>query len=302
MSSQRLWAFLAPEGFLNEALRELEYRKLRPIVQADHFFLLEGEPSPVFWSAVRWLRVERLEIQSIGDAARKLKPLAKRWALQPGAFHRRSVLVGEQLRELKAQEISFPTALALPEGAGAFTMLEENAVLWCREFDRPHPLGLVKFQEDRESAPSRAYLKLWEAFCLLGEWPQAREKTLDLGASPGGWTWVLASLGAEVVSVDRAELEPRIGKMPGVHFQRGDAFQYLPAAGREVDWLCCDVIAAPEKLLALVKEWVSAEQAKRFVCTLKFQGKADFATIEEFTRLGRILHLHHNKHELTFLR
>jgi integrase len=47
--------------------------------------------------------------------------------------------------------------------------------------------------------PSRAYLKLWELFTLIGEHPRPGELCLDLGSSPGGWTWVLQRLGARVV-------------------------------------------------------------------------------------------------------
>ena len=41
----------------------------------------------------------------------------------------------------------------------------------------------------------------------------------------------------------------------------------------------------------------------RIVCTLKFQGETDHATTRAFVAIpgARLLHLFHNKHELTFL-
>ena len=55
--------------------------------------------------------------------------------------------------------------------------------------------------------PSRAYLKLWEAFTVLGIRPAPGDFCIDLGASPGGWTWVLQSLGARVLSIDKGSVE-----------------------------------------------------------------------------------------------
>ena len=43
---------------------------------------------------------------------------------------------------------------------------------------------------------------------------------------------------------------------------------------------------------------------KRFLCTLKFQGDTDFAVMQRFAAVpgSRLVHLHHNKHELTWIR
>ncbi len=297
------WAVIAPQGFISETERELEFRKLRPVFREEGFYLFEGEPIEIAWAAVRWLDVKKISAPSISVAQRTLRPLARKWESFPALHRRRATLILEGLRAYEAALVSFPSKLEIPEGTGVFTMLDEKEVLWCRHFDRPDPLGRVPFLEDRESAPSRAYLKLWEALLLRGEWPLASDFCLDLGASPGGWTSVLATLGARVLAVDRAPLEPRIAAMLGVDFRKADAFKFTPSAvDGHVDWLCCDVISAPERLLELVRTWVAAGAAKRFVCTLKFQGEADPAVVAEFQELGRVLHLYHNKHELTFLR
>jgi 23S rRNA (cytidine2498-2'-O)-methyltransferase len=292
-----MWALLAPAGFAGETERELAFLGLAPIARFEDFFLFEGAPVDVAWAAVRWLAVERVAAPSIGAAARALKPLARKWEHLPLQHRGRAALILEQLRAYKLKEVPFPSALVLEEGVGCFTMLDEKEILWCRSFDRPDPLGRLPFVEDRVSAPSRAYLKLWESLCLLGEWPGAGVSCLDLGSCPGGWTWVLASLGARVLSVDGAPLEPKIAAMPGVEFKRGDAFALAPQAA---DWLCCDVISAPSRLLELVQKWEPL--VSRFVCTLKFQGEADPALVQQFRAHGRVLHLFHNKHELTFLK
>jgi 23S rRNA (cytidine2498-2'-O)-methyltransferase len=84
--------------------------------------------------------------------------------------------------------------------------------------------------------------------------------------------------------------------MKGVAYRKGDAFALTPESA---DWLCSDVISAPERILELVRAWRGS--ARAFVCTLKFQGEADPAIVHELRAFGRVLHLWHNKHELTFL-
>ena len=95
----------------------------------------------------------------------------------------------------------------------------------------PGCLGEYEFEEDKRSPPSRAYLKLWELFTRLGYWPQAGDRVLDLGCSPGGWTWVLATqLGAMVVAVDRSPLARNLMEHRNVEFLKGDAFTLTPQA------------------------------------------------------------------------
>ena len=85
--------------------------------------------------------------------------------------------------------------------------------------------------------PNRAYLKLWEALTLLGRRPGPGELCLDLGASPGGWTWVLAKLGARVIAVDKAPLDPRSRRCPASSSaRRAPSPSSRPRSG-PVDWL-----------------------------------------------------------------
>ena len=155
-----------------------------------------------------------------------------------------------------------------------------------------------------KSAPSRAYLKLWELFTLLSVRPQVGALCLDLGASPGGWTWVLQRLGARVISVDKAPLDPRIAALPGIEYRQASAFAIEPGSLGPVDWLFCDVICYPARLLRLVEAWLAAGACRHFLCSIKFQGETDHATARRFAAIpgSRLLHLSCNKHELTWVK
>ena len=111
---------------------------------------------------------------------------------------------------------------------------------------------------------------------------------------------MLASLGAMVRAVDKAPLDPHVAAMPGVERVIGSAFAMAP---EPVDWLVCDVVAYPARAFELMERWIAAGTARRIVCTVKFQGATDHATASRFATLshGQLVHLFHNKHELTFL-
>ena len=61
--------------------------------------------------------------------------------------------------------------------------------------------------------------------------------------------------------------------------------------------------ALRNRLFRLVERWRASGLVKNFVCTIKFQGETDHETARAFAALpgATVLHLHNNKHELTFL-
>jgi 23S rRNA (cytidine2498-2'-O)-methyltransferase len=187
---------------------------------------------------------------------------------------------------------------------GAWSLLDANTLIGSAECGSPFPGGAIEFEEDKEGPPSRAYLKLWEALLRCGRPVQPGERCLDAGASPGGWTWALAKLGAEVLAVDRAPLEDRILAMPSVSFQKHDAFTLLPDEIGPLDWLFCDVICYPRRLYQWIEKWLASGLCDNFVCTIKMQGQWDAETTRLFAAIpgSFVVHLYHNKHELTWIK
>jgi 23S rRNA (cytidine2498-2'-O)-methyltransferase len=293
-------AYLAPEGFEPELLRELG----QGVIYSYGRLILAHAPevSPA-WVQNVWYEPQRLTIASIKDGARQLKAIQRNWALYDFAHHRRAALITGELPKVSAKPLVFPSpAPAAP--LGSWTLLEPDLILAAPVCTSAFPNGEVAFIEDKIAPPSRAYLKLWEALTLAGMRPAPGDLCLDLGASPGGWTWVLQQLGARVIAVDKAPLEQRIETLPEITVRRESAFGLDPRALGPIDWLCSDVICYPARLYALVTRWIAAGTVRRFVCTLKFQGDTDFETIAKFQAIpgSRLIHLSHNKHELTWLK
>jgi len=297
--SAALTGYLAPDGFLPELQQEL-----REAVAETHgrLVLARGPERPVAWAANVWRAPQKIPVTSIGDAAKKLRAIQRNWALYSHAHHRRAALIAEKLPKVSAKPLAFGTP-APTSSLGSWTLIAPDLVLVAAHCSSPFPNGEVNFVEDRAGPPNRAYLKLWELFTLLGERPQPGERCIDLGSSPGGWTFVLQQLGARVVSVDKAPLEPRIAALPNIEYRGASAFALAPEAVGPVDWLFSDVVCYPKRLLTLVEKWLASGLARRLICTIKFQGGTDFEIMQRFAAIpgSRLLHLHHNKHELTWI-
>ncbi len=295
-------AYLAADGFLPQLQEEL--RRAGIAVSATHDRLLVSDDPPVAsaWAANIWHDCIEWPVVSIGEAAKALRSLQRNWAMYAPLHHRRAALIQERLPHVSAKPIVFPAA-APTAPLGSWTLLAPDRMLAAARCSAPFPNGEVVLVEDKEGPPSRAYLKLWEALVRLGRWPGPGDRCLDLGAAPGGWTYVLAKLGAEVIAIDKAPLDAKVAVLPGVSWRGESAFALTPESIGPVDWLFSDVIAYPARMLRLVERWQASGLVKNFVCTLKFQGETDHETAAAFAAFpgARVLHLHHNKHELTFM-
>jgi 23S rRNA (cytidine2498-2'-O)-methyltransferase len=161
---------------------------------------------------------------------------------------------------------------------------------------------------DDRAAPASAFRKLEEALAWMGEGIRAGERCVDLGAAPGSWAHVALRRGARVVAVDRAVLAPQVARAPGLVQVRSDGFAYRPESP-PVDWLLCDIIAAPARSLELVDRWASERWCRALVVHLKFKGQSDYElagrALEILGRAGyrqrRVKHLFHDRNEVTVM-
>lgn len=296
-------AYLAAEGFEADLAEELRRAGARIAAWHGRLALSPDPPRATAWALEVWTAPREMTAPSVKAAADALRAIQRNWACYAAAHHRRSALIVDRLPPVRARPLAFPEP-APQAHLGAWTLLAPDRLLASPSKTSPFVNGEVTFSEDREGPPSRAYLKLWEALTRLGRHPRPGETCLDLGASPGGWSWALAKLGAQVIAVDKAPLDPRVAAMPGVSVRQESAFGLDPHSLPPVAWLFSDVICYPARLLALVRRWIAAEAARNLVCTIKFQGSTDHDVAAEFAAIpGAVLfHGAHNKHELTFAR
>ena len=284
--------------FKSQLLEELKWLQLTPLHATPSMLWLQEDRVEPAWAQCVWRNVIALPYDSISDARKKLAQISPRWSYYGDLLHRRGSLIAAGLNlNLELDHRKFPIGAAHP--VAAFTLAGADMIFYSLSVQRPTASGGLTFVENKIEPPSRAYLKLWEALTILGDYPRPDEHVVDLGACPGSWSWVLGKLGAQVISIDRSELKLKI-LFPRLQFQRGDAFAFQP---RKMDWVLSDVICAPDKLLSYVKTWIHSGLCTKYICTVKFTGQPDYRVIDEFRKLprSRIIHLAHNKNEVTWI-
>ncbi len=237
------------------------------------------------------------------------------WAPGSGAgIARRAAVVEREFLALLRRRMARVARLAEPgrlPRPGAARGLFAAFVDFDRAFvARAAVLGGQRRMADDPAAPSRSYLKIEEAYGVLGVEPEAGQTVADLGAAPGGWSYSAAKRGARVTAVDNGPLKGGARGHPLIQHRRLDAFDFRPEPGEGFDWLFCDLVAEPHHVLrGIVTPWLAQRWCRRFVVNLKF-GRADPVTLLAELRAPasplaahasgcRVRHLYHDREELT---
>jgi 23S rRNA (cytidine2498-2'-O)-methyltransferase len=140
----------------------------------------------------------------------------------------------------------------------------------------PWPLGIPRLRLHAQ-APSRSALKLEEALLtLLDDDQRARDlrpgmRAADLGAAPGGWTWVLARNGLRVSAVDNGPLRPHVLDTGLVEHLRADGFHWQPP--QPLDWMVCDMVEQPRRVAARMATWFREGWCRQAIFNLKLPMK-----------------------------
>ncbi len=313
--------YTVPAEIRDEFLAEAKRKGVQILEEVGEFYVADTGSADLVWATDVSFRAFVFEIPSIAHGAKNLRALTGQktyWQLLEGNQHRRATLISEALGEREMESFSYAKVplpkRGLGDGTGtinaAFFLLTTNLGVAMLDSVARFPGAAIPLREEKVGPPSRAYLKLWEAFARIGDYPLPGARVLDLGSCPGGWTWALAKLGCEVLSMDGAPLEPAVEAMPGVTFKKGDAFKLTPAeatahfGGKPIDWIFSDMICEPARLVTLLTTWIESGVCGRFIISVKFKGEADQAAIDALAALpgGTLRHLRQNKHELTWIK
>jgi len=160
-------------------------------------------------------------------------------------------------------------------------------------------------------APSRSYLKVEEAYHVLGCQPKMNETVIDMGAAIGGWSYSALKRKAKVIAIDNASLKEPVGSHPNLTHLKEDALKFKPDRNRSADWLFCDIIENPEIILKLLNTWLKNAWCRKFIVSLKIGHSDPIALIkkikDEKTGLTpycsslKIRQLYHDREEITLI-
>lgn len=173
----------------------------------------------------------------------------------------------------------------------------------------PWPMGIARLRMPG-GAPSRSTLKLAEAFMQF--MPARRFEpglaAVDLGASPGGWTWQLVKRGFHVVAVDNGPMDGALMDTGQVKHRRTDGFHYTPPD--PVDLMVCDMVESPSRIAGLVAAWIERGWCRESIFNLKLPMKRRWEEVQRCREiideaLGgrgyylRMRQLYHDREEVT---
>jgi 23S rRNA C2498 (ribose-2'-O)-methylase RlmM len=183
------------------------------------------------------------------------------------------------------------------------------SLMQVRDLLDPFPGGEHRMPFD-SAAPCRSYLKLEEAFDIMGKSPRKGDRVVDLGASPGGWSYAFLKRGCEVLAVDRGPMQipDRHSSGGRVRHMRVDGVGFHPPREwDQVDWLACDMLVPPGATMGLLRRWLEEGRVRRFVVNFKMPQQHPDPILEPIEEMlngiprlrFRIRQLYHDRREVT---
>lgn len=140
--------------------------------------------------------------------------------------------------------------------------------------------GGVPIVDASHDKASRAYYKLKEALLWSGIKIAPGEVCAEIGAAPGGACELLLEMGAKVIAIDPAELEPEIEAHENLTYLRRRGHEVKKKDYKSVKWLLADLNIAPKYTLDTVGDIVAHEAVaiRGLILTLKL---SDWELVEQ---------------------
>ncbi len=252
-----------------------------------------------YYLSFRQLVVQQANMESSDNLQRFIKAISP--PLQK-MLYQQEILVKSDLHDEKYLQLCFTSASQvyigyLPKGH--------------------HWAGGIPRLKIPDSAPSRSYLKLEEAFVRFigserSHYLRPQMTATDLGSAPGGWSWLLIQNHLKVSAVDNGPMDRNLLDSGLCEHIIADAFRYNPKYPN--DWLICDIVDKPLRVMDLINHWIENRWCKYTIFNLKLPMQQRFKFIESkvFPWIESLLndqlitrwkakHLYHDRHEVTFM-
>lgn len=247
-----------------------------------------------------------LETADTNDA-KQLSPLCKKLAVPFEKALSEKGLIADEGAQQESQQTRLHVFFTSTNSAIPGISFVNNSSPW--------PMGIPRLRFPA-GAPSRSALKLEEAWKVFmsdeqtGKMFRPGLSAVDLGASPGGWSWQMAARGMRVTAVDNGRLEAKLLRSGLVRHVRADAFAFAP--NDPAYWMVCDVVEQPSRIAKLAANWIARQWCRVTIFNLKLPMKKRYEEVVRCRQiieaeLGRhgmrhelfIKHLFHDREEVT---
>lgn len=184
------------------------------------------------------------------------------------------------------------------------------------ENNSPLENGILRLKFPNE-APSRSTLKLEEAFIQFipkHQWDKRLAgglNAVDLGASPGGWTYQLVKRSMMVTAIDNGPMAESLMETGQVRHLMVDGFKFEPQK-RNIYWLVCDMIEQPQRVADRIADWIINGWCQESIFNLKLPMNKRYETVtdillqfeQRLVKAGikfhlQVKHLYHDREEVT---
>ncbi len=287
--------------FEDELIAELALQSKTIYYKNDKILIVESLVIKPIWSQDWWRGCHTMALESKSQLIKFLRSKPVMGFYYEASISKFGKNLLSELRHLERKRIK-------PNSKFNFKYFSwtalEDCIVYCDNPASAYPGGWHEFEEDKDFPPNRAYLKLWELFTVYKLNYNPDDSVIDVGASPGGWSWVLSQHFKKVYSVDKAPLDPKILQISNIAAIAADAFKINYNDFKDCSWIFSDIICTPDKSYELINQWIANSFVQNFVCTLKFKGPCDFDILKKCLSVegSTLIHLYQNKNEVTWLR
>ena len=289
------------QNFALELEKELERKNIKIIFKHSQIVVIATNSDNYLWAQDVWSECQCVQGYDNGLLALKnLDRLGYYYSTEKNPIATKLI---HKLKLIPEKRIKFPVKKEFSFKYYIWTAVEDFIIYSAYPKSR-YPVGWHEFEEDKNHPPNRAYLKLWEVLATQNLVIDPAENAIEIGASPGGWSWVLSQYFKIVYTFDRADLDPKIQKIPNIVHVKTDAFKIDPKDYTNCSWFFSDLICSPEKIHETIQYWLDHSQIRNFVCTIKFKVQTDYEVIDKLRKIpdSKLVRLYQNKREVTWIK